>query len=132
MGGAAHSKTDVENNHECFNRRGDSLGGAANLTFPLANKFKSVSIAGAILWGVLRWIRQIGRCPDVFQSQGRFFGGCCESEALKKVFNLLVSIAGAILWGVLQSVLAHFLNKINCFNRRGDSLGGAAWCGYIT
>ena len=61
----------------------------------------AVSIAGAILWGVLRtiWRRKFWLLP--FQSQGRFFGGCCEE------FKLLIGEALG-------------------FNRRGDSLGGAA------
>ena len=63
----------------CFNRRGDSLGGAAAVTSLGCGK------------------------PLVFQSQGRFFGGCClELLPEQRVFSL-VSIAGAILWGVLRS-----------------------------
>ena len=39
-----------------------------------------VSIAGAILWGVLLEADAHGRNIDaMFQSQGRFFGGCCRS-----------------------------------------------------
>ena len=36
-----------------------------------------VSIAGAILWGVLRTIIHPNPVGGLFQSQGRFFGGCC-------------------------------------------------------
>ena len=86
-----------------FNRRGDSLGGAA------------LSIGD---WGTAR---------RKFQSQGRFFGGCCEHNGLTLVNAVLVSIAGAILWGVLlpQPLFCHCC--LGGFNRRGDSLGGAAY-----
>ena len=88
----------------------------------------AVSIAGAILWGVLHRTGQSDRGCRLFQSQGRFFGGCCgpaggiESSRIVPGFNrrgdslggaarfdcedpggvLPVSIAGAILWGVLH------------------------------
>ena len=38
-----------------------------------------------------------------------------------------VSIAGAILWGVLQGCAGAKPVYLQSFNRRGDSLGGAAW-----
>ena len=84
----------------CFNRRGDSLGGAALRRIGTSGRLP-VSIAGAILWGVLRrsifqWSSEAGVSiagailwgvlpPTfsssishlMFQSQGRFFGGCC-------------------------------------------------------
>ena len=37
-----------------------------------------------------------------------------------------VSIAGAILWGVLLSPQSRIQEVLMSFNRRGDSLGGAA------
>ena len=42
----------------------------------------------------------------MFQSQGRFFGGCCGPRRADGVPVLVVSIAGAILWGVLPSKVA--------------------------
>ena len=61
-----------------------------------------VSIAGAILWGVLlEEMRTLCFEMNMFQSQGRFFGGCCGA-------------ARPTSGGPLS------------FNRRGDSLGGAA------
>ena len=60
-----------------FNRRGDSLGGAAGGVPGVPGAGGCVSIAGAILWGVL----PIERAIDGSLWQ--------------------VSIAGAILWGVL-------------------------------
>ena len=36
-----------------------------------------VSIAGAILWGVLLITTEGAMFNQKFQSQGRFFGGCC-------------------------------------------------------
>ena len=40
--------------------------------------------------------------------------------------GFIVSIAGAILWGVLPAPLLVTGKITSCFNRRGDSLGGAA------
>ena len=156
-----------------FNRRGDSLGGAAPAGRVGAAK-TCVSIAGAILWGVLLRRRRPGSTGRLFQSQGRFFGGCC-LQILKRgipgigfnrrgdslggaAFNTIifsslappvsiagailwgvllvadlhpepgiaVSIAGAILWGVLRCCALERDPRSGCFNRRGDSLGGAA------
>ena len=134
-----------------FNRRGDSLGGAARKSIKTKIGDDRVSIAGAILWGVLRdfigipvfandvvsiagailWgvllmaivVKRIGQHVSIagailwgvlprrltsvkksflFQSQGRFFGGCCLVDSWYKSGILVVSIAGAILWGVLH------------------------------
>ena len=62
----------------------------------------NVSIAGAIVWGVLRVV------------------------IMDDVQGFLVSIAGAILWGVLHDETAEETAIKTGFNRRGDSLGGAA------
>ena len=126
LGGAAQTSPLHPCHHSRFNRRGDSLGGAA-----LARRVQTtgtfVSIAGAILWGVLRKITPFFRMVMVlFQSQGRFFGGCCVATLSAQRVELLfqsqgrffggccgngtkalwlateVSIAGAILWGVLR------------------------------
>ena len=64
-----------------------------------------VSIAGAILWGVLLDVENRQKVQLKFQSQGRFFGGCCIVDSWYKSGILVVSIAGAILWGVLHSLL---------------------------
>ena len=62
----------------------------------------------------------------MFQSQGRFFGGCCQPDWGGVGRPGVVSIAGAILWGVLRNTTTtHHFNATR-FNRRGDSLGGAA------
>ena len=90
-----------------FNRRGDSLGGAASLADYFKRHLDAVSIAGAILWGVL---------PN--------YTGYKYAVAV-------VSIAGAILWGVLHMPLKRCPICSLCFNRRGDSLGGAATKGTI-
>ena len=63
---------------------------------------------------------------EQFQSQGRFFGGCCYPYRLPVEGIAIVSIAGAILWGVLPRLLKYQHSGHPCFNRRGDSLGGAA------
>ena len=101
MGGAALCIIDFARTVHCFNRRGDSLGGAAR--GGVGRCYNSgVSIAGAILWGVLHAI------------------------PTGKHLNRLVSIAGAILWGVLPNFPQPELDESGSFNRRGDSLGGAA------
>ena len=87
----------------CFNRRGDSLGGAA---------CRTVSPDPALF---------------PFQSQGRFFGGCCVRPVRQTNKGGLVSIAGAILWGVLPAGNRCSRPGRRGFNRRGDSLGGAAF-----
>ncbi len=38
---------------------------------------------------------------------------------------MLVSIAEAILWGEQRFFVSPQSSKLQCFNRRGDSLGGA-------
>ena len=92
-----------------FNRRGDSLGGAADddvvfhMNSPVSiagailwgvlphvrfghTAVTLVSIAGAILWGVLHQRGRRGREADCqFQSQGRFFGGCCSGNRPKRL-----------------------------------------------
>ena len=86
-----------------------------------------VSIAGAILWGVLRDRAQANSPSYIqFQSQGRFFGGCCDGNKAQVSQEMAVSIAGAILWGVLPQSEEELAEWLESFNRRGDSLGGAA------
>ena len=127
LGGAAWKRSSATWRSPCFNRRGDSLGGAASdkeysdayqefvsiagaILWGVLRKpaLKSVldnwavSIAGAILWGVLLEDKSSGTSALQFQSQGRFFGGCCV-------------ISGPYL-----------ARHCPRFNRRGDSLGGAA------
>ena len=52
LGGAAKESRATKGIDSRFNRRGDSLGGAALQVRPMPGN-KKVSIAGAILWGVL-------------------------------------------------------------------------------
>ncbi len=82
-----------------FNRRGDSLGGATFLKL-LNTASVSVSIAEAILWG-----EQRQSCVALYRT-------------------LPVSIAEAILWGEQRGGFCPG-RRSACFNRRGDSLGGA-------
>ena len=85
-----------------FQSQGRFFGGCCFSGDHIPKKIAVVSIAGAILWGVLRPPVSSQASDEKFQSQGRFFGGCCGNtdKALPKLFC--------------------------CFNRRGDSLGGAA------
>ena len=135
----------------CFNRRGDSLGGAADPQVAL-NHLESfqVSIAGAILWGVLRDSiaktqaafcqfqsqgRFFGGCcmtetavsrpGNQFQSQGRFFGGCCQFREVRLVLVMQFQSQGRFFGGCCEPKLLN-VPQDQGFNRRGDSLGGAA------
>ena len=85
-----------------FQSQGRFFGGCCPRPFWSLVKLPVVSIAGAILWGVLRPIA----------------GNQCHIQ--------IVSIAGAILWGVLPYHPPSFTIHAISFNRRGDSLGGAA------
>ena len=104
MGGAAACSLRPHGRYSCFNRRGDSLGGAAPARPARARSRLPVSIAGAILWGVLLGEQAKTLEALKFQSQGRFFGGCCSLDEGYPSEDALVSIAGAILWGVLPLV----------------------------
>ena len=77
------------------------MGGAAQASDEKTNTNSAVSIAGAILWGVLRGDFEVIDPAALFQSQGRFFGGCCPGAFSNWLKDVIVSIAGAILWGVL-------------------------------
>ncbi len=134
---------------DCFNRRGDSLGGATPIFRLHCFSPYSVSIAEAILWGEQRaalayrsiqmivsiaeailWGEQrktgcYSNHGDLFQSQRRFFGGSNGVRLLGIAPNDVVSIAEAILWGEQRGKLSTYSRTITSFNRRGDSLGGA-------
>ena len=60
-----------------------------------------------------------------FQSQRRFFGGSNRSACIVLFDHDDVSIAEAILWGEQLLDCSHQTSTGDCFNRRGDSLGGA-------
>ena len=108
-----------------FNRRGDSLGGAAPSSQP-DQRCRNVSIAGAILWGVLRELYVICcYCDRVSIAGAILWGVLLGSKRLNPCVGI-VSIAGAILWGVLPRPLTLLVHSRSSFNRRGDSLGGAA------
>ena len=102
LGGAALAPSCRQFRRLRFNRRGDSLGGAARIFDP-NHLTQAVSIAGAILWGVL------------------------QAAADDEANSIDVSIAGAILWGVLPGKMLRAVGCRLSFNRRGDSLGGAAY-----
>ncbi len=100
LGGATGSSSGKSVFKARFNRRGDSLGGAT-LCRVGRLRMATVSIAEAILWGEQHTSDGYGR--------GYF----------------AVSIAEAILWGEQPANGAGDNVTHNCFNRRGDSLGGA-------
>ena len=56
---------------------------------------------GRFFGGCCPVFRKIQEWNGLFQSQGRFFGGCCWERAVSGTGFMDVSIAGAILWGVL-------------------------------
>ena len=102
MGGAARQRGVPGRIHPSFNRRGDSLGGAAVASPP----------------PVPRQLR--------FNRRGDSLGGAA-LIARTELFEGEVSIAGAILWGVLRRSVGQPVDRGGrSFNRRGDSLGGAA------
>ena len=101
FGGCCPQRPELPQPPVCFNRRGDSLGGAA-------------ARHGCASGDTTR-----------FNRRGDSLGGAAAIEK-KLPVELAVSIAGAILWGVLPCVIAQGLATPACFNRRGDSLGGAA------
>ena len=108
-----------------FNRRGDSLGGAA-LNLDHIGIQEAVSIAGAILWGVLHVAGHGFPAKSGVSIAGAILWGVLRDKMYCKSNSMIVSIAGAILWGVLLSIATTLRNDLSCFNRRGDSLGGAA------
>ena len=59
---------------------GAILWGVLPIVAAEALGYLKVSIAGAILWGVLRPVSAASAAGKQFQSQGRFFGGCCAVE----------------------------------------------------
>ena len=83
---------------DCFNRRGDSLGGATQIKDRVA-ELKRVSIAGAILWGE----QQAKDCYVIEQEHVSIAGAILWGEQPHSPSPpnapLWVSIAGAILWG---------------------------------
>ena len=85
-----------------FQSQGRFFGGCCFVDEALPHGNGIVSIAGAILWGVLLTIDPTPGAIGTFQSQGRFFGGCCARS-------------------IAPTPPGRF-----SFNRRGDSLGGAA------
>ena len=125
MGGAANRSRRSPRLPEGFNRRGDSLGGAAP-GIRCKRRGKAVSIAGAILWGVLRGGRGRGLACIRFQSQGRFFGGCCKWDNGENIRGGLFQSQGRFFGGCCCNILISSNDNSMCFNRRGDSLGGAA------
>ncbi len=108
-----------------------------------------VSIAEAILWGEQPDAGGSLMADEMFQSQRRFFGGsnplqddlCSRRYKVSIAEAILwgeqpngevatpsratVSIAEAILWGEQPQNIIPSPVLRNCFNRRGDSLGGA-------
>ena len=104
---------------------GAILWGVLLVSGYLGGGWRCVSIAGAILWGVLP---PNGRDPccstHKFQSQGRFFGGCCAPKEDEERDRVIVSIAGAILWGVLPSPPAGSYAQYAQFQSQGRFFGG--------
>ena len=59
-----------------------------------------------------------------FQSQGRFFGGCCPILCYFFYLPVYVSIAGAILWGVLPDLPKLRPRPQRQFQSQGRFFGG--------
>ncbi len=92
-----------------------------------------VSIAGAILWGEQPVVkRNAGQDNQQVSIAGAILWG--SNRIAWQANTLLVSIAGAILWGEQPGGQCHAmpLARQKCFNRRGDSLGGATSVWYFS
>ena len=63
-----------------------------------------VSIAGAILWGVLRFSGEAHSQTAVVSIAGAILWGVLPPQHGGRGLELFVSIAGAILWGVLRII----------------------------
>ncbi len=149
MGGATFQQWRVILYCYCFNRRGDSLGGATR-TDSMRSVVSSVSIAEAILWGEQRcnstydkadtivsiaeailWGEQrcdvypICRCGEWFQSQRRFFGGSNTYKKATLLTKLYVSIAEAILWGEQRDFTPGPRSGVSKFQSQRRFFGGS-------
>ena len=105
-----------------FNRRGDSLGGAA-FRVDLGNDASLVSIAGAILWGVLPDTRSPRPGYWGVSIAGAILWGVLPNPTVALFANGFVSIAGAILWGVLLRRPVH----LSVPNLRVSIAGAILW-----
>ena len=85
-----------------FNRRGDSLGGAARDFWRRQRDKGVVSIAGAILWGVLPISLSVMTAEGCVSIAGAILWGVLRVSPYLQNGGNGVSIAGAILWGVLR------------------------------
>ena len=103
--GVLHDEGDEQDQPPEVSIAGAILWGVLHPDNPNMYLHISVSIAGAILWGVLPRDTSGALRRLMFQSQGRFFGGCCVPRFNGVILHSLVSIAGAILWGVLPPAL---------------------------
>ena len=81
------------------------MGGAAGLAFLAMAGFDVVSIAGAILWGVLRMMLFLDYLESVVSIAGAILWGVLrQGQTISRYSEGSVSIAGAILWGVLRQI----------------------------
>ena len=105
-----------------FNRRGDSLGGAAPPGKPRIY-LQLVSIAGAILWGVLRGSAACRIAESQVSIAGAILWGVLRSHFRPVIQLAPVSIAGAILWGVLPTCCT-WTRLTRPFQSQGRFFGG--------
>ena len=109
-----------------FQSQGRFFGGCCSDDVPHLALFLVVSIAGAILWGVLLGEERGTGAYLLVSIAGAILWGVLRRPTTTAPTRLPVSIAGAILWGVLLTRSVIQLIESKGFNRRGDSLGGAA------
>ena len=84
-----------------------------------------VSIAGAILWGVLRAVQLAhGTAADRFNRRGDSLGGAALNFTAHVLHMVSVSIAGAILWGVLRTAMMRVTEQIDAVSIAGAILWG--------
>ncbi len=125
LGGATYTRTANGRLLKCFNRRGDSLGGATGWLPPGARNLEtSFNRRGDSLGGATTWSGGIMTPRPVSIAEAILWG---EQPPICSRYRTAsaVSIAEAILWGEQRARGERILWERGGFNRRGDSLGGA-------
>ncbi len=127
MGGATRINPTRLQDGVSFNRRGDSLGGATPQDWYITLSLSQVSIAEAILWGEQppNTLGSLASSMTVSIAEAILWGEQPRNNSTLCP-DCIVSIAEAILWGEQRNIRPDVPRaKCPCFNRRGDSLGGA-------
>ena len=152
MGGATWQKKLLRPNIGAFQSQRRFFGGSNFRHLHRLTSILVVSIAEAILWGEQLLLIRIGavilpfqsqrrffggsnnlyKIPKAeaqqFQSQRRFFGGSNRKRHAKYSHSIPFQSQRRFFGGSNRGLMIQFFRRTNCFNRRGDSLGGATVC----